>query len=201
MDKITLSEKAVSTHSRPKAAACSTFKKCGEDTGFNTQPPEGGCVMLQVQGILLYKFQHTAARRRLPLAVGSDALHLSCFNTQPPEGGCALRESLARQGINVSTHSRPKAAASLGLVLDKLVNGFNTQPPEGGCLEKGFIFTRELGVSTHSRPKAAAGDIDKELLKGLVSTHSRPKAAASMRALNISPITEFQHTAARRRLH
>ena len=178
MDKITLSEKAVSTHSRPKAAACSTFKKCGEDTGFNTQPPEGGCVMLQVQGILLYKFQHTAARRRLPLAVGSDALHLSCFNTQPPEGGCALRESLARQGINVSTHSRPKAAASLGLVLDKLVNGFNTQPPEGGCFFRVDRVTKPLSVSTHSRPKAAAASNIKirEILT--VSTHSRPKAAA-----------------------
>ena len=57
----------------------------------------------------------------------------TCFNTQPPEGGCKDSE-LAHMLLNVSTHSRPKAAgARVGLQ----------------CFQ--------TNVSTHSRPKAAAG--------------------------------------------
>ena len=56
----------VSTHSRPKAAArngCGLRFKTA--AGFNTQPPEGGCI-----------------RRKGWCPV------MACFNTQPPEGGC-----------------------------------------------------------------------------------------------------------------
>ena len=55
----------------------------------------------------------------------------------------------------VSTHSRPKAAASLDSIL--LTND---------------------NVSTHSRPKAAANYANNKISNILVSTHSRPKAAA-----------------------
>ena len=34
----------VSTHSRPKAAAFYDGRTGGKISGFNTQPPEGGCV-------------------------------------------------------------------------------------------------------------------------------------------------------------
>ena len=34
----------VATHSRPKAAALSVFHWSHLSVGFNTQPPEGGCV-------------------------------------------------------------------------------------------------------------------------------------------------------------
>ena len=57
-----------------------------------------------------FQFQHTAARRRL-LKIGK----LSCVAN------------------NVSTHSRPKAAALLGVSMEPEVESFNTQPPEGGC--------------------------------------------------------------------
>ena len=54
--------------------------------GFNTQPPEGGWVNHQLPPIVIFEFQHAAARRRLV----------------PTE----------QKGIfsNVSTRSRPKAA-------------------------------------------------------------------------------------------
>ena len=56
---------------------------------------------------------------------------LRCFNTQPPEGGC--KANIAKWiGIDVSTHSRPKAA------------DFDTETERQDTL-----------VSTHSRPKAA----------------------------------------------
>ena len=55
----------VSTHSRPKAAACAASNFLLLVAGFNTQPPEGGCL----------KFK-SSKKCRLR------------FNTQPPEGGC-----------------------------------------------------------------------------------------------------------------
>ena len=78
----------VSTHSRPKAAALSVY---------------------EYQQSLL-QFQHTAARRRLPVAV--PALFYLIF---------------------VSTHSRPKAAALEFNFNFSFLVSFNTQPPEGGC--------------------------------------------------------------------
>ena len=122
----------VSTHSRPKAAAITATQALGNDIGFNTQPPEGGCKDFEWKGefadvsthsrpkaaaflsmispLVLLSFQHTAARRRLPLSHHLKSPHLLfqhtaarrrlpwrvirenstrlCFNTQPPEGGC-----------------------------------------------------------------------------------------------------------------
>ena len=40
---------------------------------------------------------------------------------------------LTTNQIEVSTHSRPKAAATLLIHLKKRLHRFNTQPPEGGC--------------------------------------------------------------------
>ena len=55
-------------------------------------------------------FQHTAARRRLPLL-----------------GGFLLEVN------NVSTHSRAEAAAYRGRLRIVLLRSFNTQPRGGGC--------------------------------------------------------------------
>ena len=98
-------------------------------------------------------FQHTAARRRLPVVL--------------------VRDNYLCQ---VSTHSRPKAAA--------MAMPSKTSPP---------------GVSTHSRPKAAAGNYFGSTNYAKVSTHSRPKAAAMFNYQRVWH-KAFQHTAARRRL-
>ena len=79
----------VSTHSRPKAAGCGMDSQCPPDDGFNTQPPEGGWETTRSKGEVELMFQHTAARRRLDTIVVPMSLY-----------------------INVSTHSRPKAAGS-----------------------------------------------------------------------------------------
>ena len=103
-------------------------------------------------GAVARLFQHTAARRRLVGRLGREGGG-TCFNTQPPEGGWAC-SVLRPARINVSTHSRPKAA--------------------GGMLGKIGRFGM---VSTHSRPKAA-GRLNSNKGGALpVSTHSRPKAA------------------------
>ena len=102
--------KRVSTHSRPKAAAFSRLRRDLATSCFNTQPPEGGCQAGQSSITHLHTFQHTAARRRLPEADRRTAASAG-FNTQPPEGGCPADRAFAASG-NVSTHSRPKAAAN-----------------------------------------------------------------------------------------
>ena len=102
----------VSTHSRAEAAAWIDPATAKSILGFNTQPRGGGCFPDELGGVItadvsthsraeaaaiIYirqkgvfpRFQHTAARRRLPLAFGSD-------------------DSLCP----VSTHSRAEAAAS-----------------------------------------------------------------------------------------
>ena len=57
----------VSTHSRPKAAGTAPVLRAGQWTCFNTQPPEGGWSAVLVVSHADFKFQHTAARRRLAL--------------------------------------------------------------------------------------------------------------------------------------
>ena len=101
----------VSTHSHPKVAASASGAAVVRLLGFNTQPPEGGCI------------RHV-----------SFYLHRRRFNTQPPEGGCKpeiqlvdhlnlfqhtatrrwLQSKIALQSSirTVSTHSHPKVAAS-----------------------------------------------------------------------------------------
>ena len=59
-------------------------------SGFNTQPPEGGCQTKDPMAMIEALFQHTAARRRLP-------------EWSKVDNGSYV----------VSTHSRPKAAAGL----------------------------------------------------------------------------------------
>ena len=106
------------------------------------------------------QFQHTAARRRLGRCMALLRFRL-CFNTQPPEGGWSRQCSIRADD-----------------------GGFNTQPPEGGwdrkmaplLTDKEFQHTaarRRLGIQGLQRLGVIA-----------VSTHSRPKAAgASLKSL------------------
>ena len=168
-------------------------------SGFNTQPPEGGCqgngqiinrtgrfqhtaarrrLHTQSQRSLkIVMFQHTAARRRLLFLTGSKSLRVVSFNTQPPEGGCQEREAVIEQQQR-----------------------FNTQPPEGGCIfdweqepdGKEFQHTaarrRLLGNGDETsgdgwfQHTAARRRLQNAPTRRAnnhkVSTHSRPKAAA-----------------------
>ena len=109
-------------------------------------------------------------------------------NLTAPAYGWVFQHTAARRRLlshkrsaiqldRVSTHSRPKAAAK-------------TLPHT----------LRAALVSTHSRPKAAAKRIIVDDSMPIVSTHSRPKAAALPISFTLPAWTEFQHTAARRRL-
>ena len=123
--------RAVSTHSRPKAAA-----------------------WRREQALIPMLFQLTAARRRLLPSIRVPTQR-RCFNSQPPEGGCVISAALmrishqfqltaARRRLHsviveddparpVSTHSRSKAAAFQRRVIRLPLSCFNSQPLEGGC--------------------------------------------------------------------
>ena len=167
----------VSTHSRPKAAAKRSAMPKTPKARFNTQPPEGGCKM---------SFGFTS--------------FTVCFNTQPPEGGCIF--CYFRRGcvLRVSTHSRPKAAATSISLQRTPPSRFNTQPPEGGCkqMEK-LELNFHLFQHTAARRRLPCSDIQSFHFIS-VSTHSRPKAAAYIALNMLNCLNRFQHTAARRRL-
>ena len=55
----------ISTHSRAKAAGCYTPRRGVNRRYFNSQPREGGWILLIVVIAILKAFQLTAARRRL----------------------------------------------------------------------------------------------------------------------------------------
>ena len=100
---------------------------------FNTQPPEGGCTIIRDPKNIVFKFQHTAARRRLRVFYEAKDGEILVSTHSRPKAAAFWRKFLTRYVLPVSTHSRPKAAAM----------GFNS-------------FYIIFGVSTHSRPKAAA---------------------------------------------
>ena len=60
-----------------------------------------------------------------------------------------------QQAIEVSTHSRPKAAGGFGKCNARKHRRFNSQPPEGGWAMPPLRGMGLIRVSTHSRPKAA----------------------------------------------
>ena len=97
---------------------------------FNTQPPEGGCLVFYLVSSYLMVSTHS----RLKAAVS--------------------RESMGKCRADVSTHSRLKAA-EIRACRCKAMASFNTQPPEGGW-DFRRLFALFGIVSTHSRLKAAA---------------------------------------------
>ena len=60
----------------------------GLKSGFNTQPPKGGCHRMWYITQMPTGFQHTAARRRATTVHFTPVISGAGFNTQPPEGGC-----------------------------------------------------------------------------------------------------------------
>ena len=100
----------VSTHSRPKAAAATPLTLVARITGFNTQPPEGGCIFRRHATVDDVLFQHTAARRRLHFQTASIASSASVStHSRPKAAAFEIHQKAFRN--DVSTHSHPKVAA------------------------------------------------------------------------------------------
>ena len=105
------SSKIICFNTQPRGGGCVKIP-LGLDTliSFNTQPRGGGCYPCFLKAIPVCRFQHTAARRRLPIGL-----------------------MLLQPTASVSTHSRAEAAATARLQAERNGNCFNTQPRGGGC--------------------------------------------------------------------
>ena len=157
LPSVVLTAKAVSTHSRPKAAGGIPCGRGIFDGRFNTQPPEGGWARMRDRKFCDVRFQHTAARRRLVYSTNIVPVK-TCFNTQPPEGGwarvrdrkfcdvrfqhTAARRRLARgqsPGFQICCFNTQPPEGGWDFISQRssVCRSFNTQPPEGGWYEKG----------------------------------------------------------------
>ena len=125
--------------------------------------------------VILPKFQHTAARRRLEILDGE---LFRLFQFQHTAARRRLGGDWPRCGCQwaVSTHSRPKAA---GIRL--------------------WLSSASVIVSTHSRPKAAGQPRRSQTQAGLFQ-HTAARRRLVGRYITNSKTSPFQHTAARRRL-
>ena len=193
---------SVSTHSRPKAAGGLRNVSKIAELSFNTQPPEGGWLLLMSLTLLPVCFNTQ------PPEGGWDGLRwlrgfCPCFNTQPPEGGWAItispsgfwvwfQHTAARRRLDpdntlmdfsntVSTHSRPKAAGPKVVAKFVVVFGFQHTAARRRLGRYAAFFQDVLLLFQHTAARRRlARPISTVLLHPPVSTHSRPKAAGRM---------------------
>ena len=173
-----MEEEIASFNTQPRGGGCKIAIFIGNFiNSFNTQPRGGGCTPNKALGRIGYRFQHTAARRRLPLKSkpldkysrfqhtaarrrlphydGAKRHKSQCFNTQPRGGGCCRRHHY---------HTT--------------FTSFNTQPRGGGCLALHLVWS-SVGLFQH--------------------TAARRRLPVAIRLYHPQKLM-FQHTAARRRL-
>ena len=124
----------------------------------------------------LFEFQHTAARRRL-----------------------LYRTLAARRGGCVSTHSRPKAAAAMGLTTILVIASFNTQPPEGGCMLECASIASVMCFNTQP-PEGGCRQLVHCAMRLTQFQHTAARRRLRYVCIGLGFIQVFQHTAARRRL-
>ena len=142
---------------------------------FNTQPPEGGWFSLVFQTAYKFRFQHTAARRRLVIAF----IFFRVF--------CAFQHTAARRRLGENVHKygfgrtfqHTAARRRLGCFngcADSDSRCFNTQPPEGGWICSAMSSINRIGFNTQP-PEGGWKRLQVSIDRVKVSTHSRPKAA------------------------
>ena len=127
----------VSTHSRPKAAARITLLPRAPNLRFQHTAARRRLPGLGAALVQLVAFQHTAARRRLLCGQWWDRTAQG-FNTQPPEGGCGQRQQHPSHHQSFNTQP-PEGGCFLFELFILRQGSFNTQPPEGGCIRSSRI--------------------------------------------------------------
>ena len=122
----------VSTHSRPKAAGGVAMPGCGCIGCFNTQPPEGGWLVILIMtfgaGLM---FQHTAARRRLAAPI-YDQYNKAVFQHTAARRRLVFHVFDTANGLHLFQHTAARRRLHSILVHQIQFDSFNTQPPEGG---------------------------------------------------------------------
>ena len=167
-------------------------------SGFNSQPPEGGCALSEASDRCEWLFQLTAARRRLPMTLASSA-------SAPAFQLTAARRRLRQHAVNdpnsryVSTHSRPKAAARKENCASNWYCSFNSQPPEGGCWPAPQDYTSSAKfqlTAARRRLLSLSADLQNRSKFQLTAARRRLQQNTCIRINKFM----FQLTAARRRL-
>ena len=167
-------------------------------TGFNTQPPEGGWTFNQLIDWICTRF-NTQPPEGGWFRIKQLFNNIFSFNTQPPEGGWLPANTSAAPQRAVSTHSRPKAA---GFALDctrQKPYRFNTQPPEGGWQGLPQPPATPAGFNTQP-PEGGWSPLTAFQLHATRFNTQPPEGGWSTRGKMCWQGCRFQHTAARRRL-
>ena len=165
----------VSTHSRPKAAGITTKSFAVCTVCFNTQPPEGGWSVWDVDRLGAVEFQHTAARRRL-VTCNRPSDHFLLFQHTAARRRLVAPIEPPKPKPPVSTHSRPKAAGFLG------------------------SSTTAVMVFQHTAARRRLARSRLKTMGGLRFQHTAARRRLGRRAERCMSFRRFQHTAARRRL-
>ena len=167
----------VSTHSRPKVAACGQLIMATKAWCFNTQPPEGGCDLV----VSRYDLTEQVSTHSRPKVAAKD--HLQMYVTDRvsthsrPKVAANTRYGMGKR-LQVSTHSRPKVAASF--IVRKCGYFFKFQHTAARrwlLLPYGYLQLLLLFQHTAARRWLPIFQPSPHQTKN-VSTHSRPKVAA-----------------------
>ena len=144
-------------------------------------------------------FQLTAARRRLAAggAAAPQSLEVST-HSRPKAAGEAIGQRVWMTAV--STHSRPKAAGTKPKSPQESNRRFNSQPPEGGWAVACYTLDDVAKVSTHSRPKAAGRTLPQQRQRQDRFNSQPPEGGWPAAGCGIKAEKKFQLTAARRRL-
>ena len=167
----------VSTHSRPKAAGTAVQRILYTMFKFQHTAARRRLAHNHLYDGVGCQFQHTAARRRLGRAT---ATPLRAFRFQHTAARRRLDPALVyalSPVLHVSTHSRPKAAGTVSCVSRCRIRLFQHTAARRRLVGDAGLERLSDWVSTHSRPKAAGRHLLLFYQLGEVSTHSRPKAA------------------------
>ena len=184
---------AVSTHSRPKAAGSAIAAPTSSRICFNSQPPEGGWLMLtenrtltlvsthsrpKAAGICLARaktknlFQLTAARRRLDadnIAKCLDALfQLTAARRRLV---CAMRGHRCIRVFQLTAARRRLASPATAPIRHAMC--FNSQPPEGGW-QYLIDNAEQFGLFQLTAARRRLGENQLIIQKGTIGFNSQP---------------------------
>ena len=143
-------------------------------------------------------FQHTAARRRL--AAGMPFLiNLPMVSTHSRPKAAGSYDAVMLMSSPVSTHSRPKAAGCCGTSWKRRRACFNTQPPEGGWYR---WYRATSGIACfNTQPPEGGWQIGFNLRFHITRFNTQPPEGGWTSLPSLPSLKKpFQHTAARRRL-
>ena len=122
--------------------------------GFNTQPPEGGCIRFTIRVCHNNSFNTQPPEggcRHLPPQGG----RYRSFNTQPPEGGCPSSSSCSSFLLKFQ-HTAARRRLQPTFATLNNTERFQHTAARRRLHTFDVSSTLDKYVSTHSRPKAAA---------------------------------------------